>query len=229
MKTLMLAATVAMAALFGAAPEARAGDIGSSAGNLQGEALQMFITPLTNSGVTQFQISALLNTSASVLISSTIPIYSIEVSIVRDTATSTTGWALFSWSGSLTGGMTSAAGANGAWNHQHFTKFGIEGNETVGADDELIRFRPYREGFDNLPIRRAGPVIVYIGTGPAGTGTGDVIQVRIRFRTQPYGVNPSLRQRRGSMNGPLTMAPPDEGWHEMIVRVPVGCAPGNGG
>lgn len=191
MKTWLLAAMVAAGL---ARPAAAGTDM--DAANRQGEALQVFVTPLTAVGVTQFQISALVNTSQSIAIAATI--YWIEAEVVRETATSSTGWALFSWSASTTGGMTSAAGANGAWNHQHFVPFGVRGNDTVGADDELIRYGHYSEGTRGQPIRRVYPT-VYIGSPQSvQKETGDVIQILIRYGTQPYGVNPGVRTQLGS-------------------------------
>ena len=221
MKTRLLAAVLAVAALFGAA-SAQAGDGNSTAGNLQGEALQVFVTPLTNMSVTMLQVpttgvaSEFINSSLAITISATI--YWFEIAIVRDTATSTTGWALWSWSASTTGGMTSAAGANGAWNHQHFVKFGVEGNETVGADDELIRFGPYREGTDGKgPVRRVYPT-GYVGLPPnIYNETGAVVQVRIRCGTRPYGVTPDVRNRRGSASAPV-----DDGVREVYVSIQIG-------
>ena len=189
MKIWLLAAMVAAGL---ARPAAAAWDMDTRNG--QGEAMQIYVTPLTSAGVTMFQISALLNTSQAVAISATI--YWIRVEVQRATITSATGYALFSWSASTTGGMTSAAGANGAWNHQHFTQFGPKGNVVTTAV-ELIKYTPYEEGLCGTPIRRVYPT-VYVGTGPAGSGTGDVIQVRITYGTQPYGVNPALRTNLGS-------------------------------
>lgn len=194
MKTRLLAAVMVVAALFGAA-SAQAGDGQSTAGNLQGEALQVFVTPLTNVGATVISMSLLPDLSIAVTINATI--YWIEVEVIAATANaSSTGFDLFSWSASTTGGMTSAAGANGAYNHRHFVPFGTRAIRNIGADDELARHGPYSEGLCGTPIRRVYPT-VYIGNGPNSLpgATNDVL---IRFGTRPYGVQPEVRGRRGA-------------------------------
>ena len=219
MKTRLLAAVLAVAALFGAA-SAKAGDGNTTSGNVQGEALEVFALPMSTVGVTMCVSSSGTAIVTSVTLGATV--YWVEVFVLRDLATgavidSTTGFLIAAWSGTWTGGEAFTPLTQ--WvNFARGVPFGLYGADKVGADDELQRFGPYREGMNGTPIRMVWPVL-HIITPQVLTAGLNSARVIIRYGTRPYGVNPDVRGRRGSASAPV-----DDGVREFIVSVPAGRA-----
>ena len=224
MKTRLLAAVLAVTAIFGAG-RAAAGDGNSTAGNLQGEALEIFQMPMSTITVTTVVSSSATATTTSVTITHTI--YWFQVFVVRNLGTntvadSTTGFLVLSLSGTWTGGL--AHDGVTMWvNGARGVPFGLYGAGRLGADDELLRVGEYSEGMTGQPIRLVSPTfhIHTPQTIQAGLNGATVV---IRYGRTPYGVNSGLRERRGASAGPGDV-------QEFYVSLPLGApvAARNGG
>ncbi len=135
--------------------------------------------PVYTETVTVFQTSTALN--AMVAIQLTGSVYRMEIAVLPTSSVtiSSTGYLRASWTGSLTGGMTSADGVNPDYNLLHFTPFGLKDGDRDRAG--------FKEHVDPMLARRAWPVLYVANPELQSKMPSELPKVIVRYWTLPSG------------------------------------------